>query len=105
MCPTPSTPTSAAYDKDDGSNPSSHTTYGNLHTLQKDACLSHLHEENRKAELHILCFKRKLLLAASEDGVKLNNELHNDIKILAETSTKQVHSSHSEDSFLRLFWD
>ena len=72
--------------KDDSSNPSSHTTYGNLHTPQKDAHLSHLHEEYRKVKLRILHLEQKILLAASEDGVKLNDELHDDIKILAETT-------------------
>ena len=39
---------------DDGSNPSSHTPYGNLHTPEKDVHLSHLHQENRKAKLRII---------------------------------------------------
>lgn len=76
-----------------------------MHTPQKDARLSHLHEENRKAKLRILRLEQKILVAASDDGVKFDDELHDDIKNLAASSTKQVHSSHSEDSFLRLFWD
>ena len=91
--------------KDDGSNPSSHTTYRNLHTPEKDARLSHLHQENRKAKLRIRRLEQKISLAANEDGVKLDDELHSDIMNLAASSTKQVHSSYSEDSFLRLFWD
>ena len=72
--------------KDDSSNPSSHTTYGNLHMPEKDARLSHLHQENRKAKLHIIRLEQKISLAANEDGVKLDEELHSDIMNLVAST-------------------
>ena len=63
-----------------------------MHTTQKDARFSHLLEENRKGKLHILCLEQNILLAASEDGVKLD-ELRDDIKNLPASSTNQVYSS------------
>ena len=74
-----------------------------MYTPEKDARLSHLHQENRKAKLRIIRLEQKISLAANEDGVKLDDELHSDIMNLAASSTKQVHSSHSEDSFYDYF--
>ena len=91
--------------KDDCSHPSSHTTYFNLHTPEKNECLRRLHQENKKAKLCIMRLKQRISEAARDGGIKLNEELHNDMKAMVDNSTKQVHSLHPEGTFERIFWD
>ena len=91
--------------KDDCSHPSSHTTYFNLHTPEKNERLRRLHQENKKAKLCIMRLKQRISEAARDGGIKLNEELHNDMKAMVDNSTKQVHSLHPEGTFERIFWD
>ena len=93
------------HQKDEQTHPSSHTTYANLHTPEKDERLSRLHEENRKAKVQIKRLIQKIESATIQDGVCLNDELHNDFKLIASMNTKDIHSTYPEDSFERLFWD
>jgi len=91
--------------KDDHSHPSSHTTYFNLHTPEKNERLSHLHQENKKVKLCIMHLKKRISEVAIEDGVTLDEELHNDMKVLVDATTKQAHSFYPEDTFEHIFWD
>ena len=91
--------------KDDHSHPSSHTTYFNLHTPEKIERLCRLHKECKKARLCIMRLKQRISEAAVDGGVALDEELHNDMKALVDTSTKHVHSLYPEDTFERIFWD
>ena len=91
--------------KDNCSYPSSHTTYLNLHTPEKNERLRRLHQDNKKAKLYMMHLKRKISEAAREGGITLDEELHNDMKALVDSSTKQVHSLHPEGTFECIFWD
>ena len=91
--------------KDDRTHPSSHTTYANLRTPEKNERLSRLHQENRKTKLRIARLEQKIKLAANTDGVNLDASLYDDIKTIATENTKEVYSSFSEGTFQRLFWE
>ena len=49
--------------------------------------------------------KQRISEAARDGGIKLNEELHDDMKALVDNSTKQVHSLHPEGTFESIFWD
>ena len=91
--------------KDERTDPSSHTPYIYLSTPEKDERLSRLHKEKRKASLQIAQLKEKLSSATIQDGITLDDELHNDVRNIASASVKQIYSTYSEDSFQRMFWD
>ena len=42
-------------------------------------------------------------VAVVDGGVALDEELHNDMKALVDTSTKHVHSLYPEDTFKCIF--
>jgi len=85
--------------KDQKTHPSSHTTYANLSTFEKSKRLRNLHQENKKAKLYVTRLKQKISAAASQDGVMLDDELHNEMKIMMDATTKQVYSLYPEGSF------
>ena len=91
--------------KDDGTNPSSHTTYANLCPSEKDERLRRLHSENRKAKLCITRLKKKISVDTAQNGVELDVETSNDLKTMMAENTQQVYSAYPEGSFQRLFWD
>ena len=91
--------------KDERTKPSSHTTYANLSTPEKDRRLGLLHQENRKAKQHIKNLRQRIETITIQDGVNLSDELHSDIKLIASTNTQDIYSRFPEDSFQRLFWD
>ena len=91
--------------KDERTKPSSHTTYANLSTPEKDRRLGLLHQENRKAKQHIKNLRQKIETITIQDGVNLSDELHSDIKLIASTNTQDIYSRFPEDLFQRLFWD
>ena len=91
--------------KDQKTHPSSHTTYGNLSASEKDERLRNLHQESKKAKLRVCRLQEKISTAATQDGVTLNVDLHDDMKAMMDATTKQIHSMYPEGSFQRLFWD
>ena len=91
--------------KDERTDPSSHTPYVHLSTPEKDERLSRLHKEKRKVSLQLAQLKEKLSSAFTQDGITLSDGLHNDVKAMAAAETTQIYSKYSEDSFPRLFWD
>ena len=91
--------------KDDVTNPSSHTAYARLYTPEKHERLSRTQKEKQKLSRKVVELECKLAAATMQDGVTLNDELHNDMKKMAASFTKQVYSSYPEGSFQRLFWD
>ena len=96
----------ASYDhKDEITDPSSHINYTYLSTPVKNDRLSRLHEENRKLTLRVTQLEQKLLAVTAQDGITLTDELHNDVKKMAVACTTQIHSTHHDGSFPRLFWD
>ena len=91
--------------KDDVTDPSSHTTYACLHTPEKHDRLSRIQKEKQRLSRKVVELESKLAVATDQDGVTLTDELHNDMKKMAASFTKQVYSSYPEGSFQRLFWD
>ena len=87
------------------SDPSSHTRYSYLRTLEKDERLRRLHKDNRKLNLRVVCLEKKLTSATAQDGVNLTGELHSDFKEIASENISKIHSSYPEDSLARVFWD
>ena len=85
--------------KDDRTNHSSHTTYANLSTPEKNQRLTLLHQENRKAQQQIRRLNQKLEAITIQQGVSLSDELHNDIKQIASTNTQEINSRYPENSF------
>ena len=91
--------------KDEITDPSSHTNYTYLSTPEKNDRLSRLHKENRKLTFWVTQLEQKLLAVTAQDGITLTDELHNDMKKMAAACTTQIHSTHRDGSFPRLFWD
>ena len=91
--------------KDERTNPSSHTTYTNLHTPEKIERMTRLHPENKKAKLRIVRLEKKIVSATNEDGINLSNTLHDDMIVMANENANTVFSSYSEGTFQRLFWE
>ena len=91
------------HQKDDGTNPSSHTTYANLHSAEKDERLRRLHQETKKVKLCIARLKKRISAATVRDGVELDDELSNELKSIMAAKTQQVYSTYPEGSFQRLF--
>ena len=89
----------------DRTNPSSHTTYACLHTPEKDERLRRLQQDKKRVKLQIDRLKQKIEDASHQDGMIIDDELHEDLKSAVMESTEQVHKTCPEDSFKRLFWD
>ena len=90
---------------DDRTNPSSHTTYANLQSSEKDERLKRLHDEIKKAKLYINRLKKKISAATAQNGVELDVDISNDLEAIMAANTQQIYSVYPEGSFLRLFWD
>ena len=67
--------------------------------------LSRLHKENQKLTRRVTQLEQKLLAVTAQDGITLTDELHDDVKKMAAACTTQIHSTHHDGSFPRLFWD
>ena len=91
--------------KDQKTHASSHTTYANLSASEKDERMRNIHQESKKSSLRVSQLKQKISDVASQGGVVLDNEIHNDIKAMMDATTNQVHSSYPEGSVQQIFWD
>ena len=91
--------------KDQKTHASSHTTYANLSASEKDERMRNIHQESKKSSLRVSRLKQKISDVASQGGVVLDNEIHNDMKAVMDATTNQVHSLYPEGSFQRIFWD
>ena len=67
--------------------------------------MSRTQKEKQKLSSKVVQLEYKLATATVQDGVILTDELHNDMKKMATSFTKQVYSSYPEWPFQRLFWD
>jgi len=91
--------------KDDVTDPSSHTSHSCLNSEEMKERLSRLQKQKRKLSVRVTQLEERLAAAREQDGVTLTEELHSDMKKIASSCTKQVHSAYPEGSFQRLFWD
>ena len=90
---------------DDHTCPTSHTTYVNLTSEEKSERLRRLHHEKRMCQQQIRRLHETIADSTATDGVYLDEELHGDVLQLMNDNTKDVHCSHKEGTFQRLFWD
>ena len=95
---------SRALQTDDRTNPSSHTNYLHLTSEEKDERLHRMHHETRMCKQQIRRLQEAIADSTATDGVNLDEELHNDFSQLVKSHTNDVHSSHEEGTFQRLFW-
>ena len=90
---------------DDRTCPNSHTTYTNLTSEEKSERLHWLHHEKRMCQQQIRRLCERIDESTAADGICLDEEMHSDFLYLMNDTTKEVHSSHEEGTFQRLFWD
>jgi len=95
---------SHASQKDDRTNPSSHTNYVCLKNDEKDECLRRSHHENRMCKQRLRRLQDAIAQSAATEGIDLDEELHDDFLQLVKDHTNDVHQSHEEGTFQRLFW-
>jgi len=74
---------------DDTTNPSSHKTYANLQSSEKDECLKRLHDENKKAKLYINRLK-KISVATAQNGVELDVDMSDNLEAIMATQIWQL---------------
>ena len=90
---------------DDRTNPSSHTTYCNLTDAEKDERLHRLQQEKKANQSKINRLKQKISKATDEQGMELDEVLHEDMHLIVTEERNTMYSKYPEDSFLRLFWE
>ena len=95
---------SRAFQTDDRTCPSSHTTYGCLHSEEMSEHLRHLQKKSRLEQPQIRRLQEAIVVSTGVDGVTLDDELQNDFLQLAKDHTKDVLSNQEEGTFQRLFW-
>ena len=91
--------------KDDGTSPSSHTTYANLHSPEKDQRLHNMAKELTMFRQRNERLKKRIDAAVKTVGVTVDSVLHNDLKEVMEKETDKVYALYPEESFQRLFWE
>ena len=90
---------------DDKTNPSSHTAYVTLRTPEKISRLHRLQQERKSALMCINRLKQKIADIIDRDGITVDNELHEDLKVITAEHTKEIEASNPHDGFKRLFWE
>jgi len=59
--------------KDDKTNPSSHTNYSCLTSAEKDVRMTHLHKETRRLSSRIAQLEQQLAAAVLQNGITLSS--------------------------------
>ncbi len=90
---------------DELASPSSHANYRYLKDAEKDSRLHNLHSLYRNTKSKLDRLRLKIGQATSESGVQLDEETHDDMVSMMETSSRDVESTHPEGSFQRIFWE
>ena len=85
--------------KDGCTHPSSHTSYANLITPEKNERLRRLHLEAKNAKFRLNHLRHKLEVASSQAHVAVDEALDSDIRAMALESTDVVKEAHPEGSF------
>ena len=90
---------------DDRTCPNSHTTHTNLTSVEKSEWLRRLHHEKRMCQQQVRRLCERNDESTATEGVCLDEELHSDFLQVMNDNNKEIHSSHEEGTFQRLFWD
>ena len=91
--------------KDNATNPSNHTTFSNLSTPQREERLHNMIKENKRMKLVIERIKGKISALIESNGVRVGDDLHEELKDIVEKWTVQVNATYPEGSFQHLFWE
>ena len=86
------------------SDPSSHINFRFMKTPEKDARLHELHRRESAMKKRLSRLKEKLDEATTQLGVSLEDNMTTDLVDIMQSQNDEVISSHSENSFPRLFW-
>lgn len=78
---------------------SSHTTFTNLSTPQREEHLRNMQEENKRMKLVMERMKQKISALIETNGVRVDDDLHEDLKDVVENGTVQVNATYPEGSF------
>ena len=81
---------------DDKTNPSSHTAYVTLRTPEKISRLHRLQQERKSALMCINRLKQKIADIIDRDGITVDNELHEDLKVITAEHTKEIEASNPD---------
>ena len=79
----------ACTSKDDGTSPSSHTTYANLSSAQKDMRLRNMKKELTKLKQRNERLKRRIDAVIQTVGVTVDDVLHSDLKVVMQKENRQ----------------
>ena len=85
--------------------PNSHTNYQYLEDTEKDQRLHNMHSLYRNTRSKLNRLQLKIAQATSDNGVKLDREMHTDMISVMESSSNEVEKMHPEGSFERIFWE
>ena len=93
----------AINERDDRTHPSSHTNYQDLSSHEKDEHLHRMHMQFKITGHQIKRLQEKINYVVSENGVRLEGDLFDDLRQLAIDGTEQVNILYKLDSFQHLF--
>lgn len=89
----------------DVSSSSSHTNVRYLNTPEKLAKITCLRKRVKTAEAEIVRLKQKVLELIQEKGEDVDGGLHQDLSLIMQENTSDVHAAFPEGTFRRIFWD
>jgi len=90
--------------KDDKTDPSSHTVYSVLTSFEKEQRLRLLHHQNKSLKQQVVKLKN-IEIAANKDGITVDDELHKDLKAISNDNIDLTNVMYPGGSFQRIFWD
>ena len=90
--------------KDDKTDPSSHTVYSVLTSFEKEQRLRLLHHQNKSLKQQVVKLKN-IEIAANKDGITVDDELHKDLKAISNDNIDLINVMYPEGTFQRIFWD
>ena len=86
-------------------SPHSHGNYHYLQDGEKDERLHNMHSLYRNTKGKLDRLRLKITQITADSGVQLDEETRADMVGMMAESSKEVEKTHSEDSFLRIFWE
>jgi len=87
------------------SDPKSHTNYKHLTSSEKNECMKRLHSQCKILKQEISRLQEKLDRALEPRGVSVDEDLHDNLKLIVEDKSPFVAENYPEHSFARMFWE
>ena len=91
--------------EDDRTDPSSHTPFQHLSTLEKVRRYQREHDLRRSCQRHIARLQESLERAIAKRGLMAEESLHDDLCQIMKQSARDVAQSHPPGSFAHIFWE